>query len=144
MRSICGFIPTEQMPTWWIFVFRLAYKIPSSTLVLDLMSRLFSFLNVYLINFCDIATVLCTPVLGAIAVCLFPLWPPEVRLGVYYLSIAAACFVGVIIALCIGELLLLAQEHIHYCSQSTDIFSDYVVCFEVVFFASFWGSCNVG
>ena len=41
-------------------------------------------------------------VFGAIAVCLFPLWPPEVRLGVYYLSVAAACFVGLIFALCIG------------------------------------------
>ena len=41
-------------------------------------------------------------VFGAIAVCLFPLWPPEVRLGVYYLSVAAACFVGLIFVLCIG------------------------------------------
>merc|ERR1739838_688143 len=31
---------------------------------------------------------------GAIAVCLFPLWPPEVRKGVYYLSVAAAGFLG--------------------------------------------------
>jgi len=42
-------------------------------------------------------------VFGAIAVCLFPLWPPEVRLGVYYLSVAAACFVGLIFVLCIGK-----------------------------------------
>jgi len=41
-------------------------------------------------------------VFGSIAVCLFPLWPPEVRLGVYYLSVAAACFVGLICVLCIG------------------------------------------
>lgn len=45
-------------------------------------------------------------VLGAIAVCLFPLWPPEVRLGVYYLSLAAAGFVGVILALCVIRLVL--------------------------------------
>lgn len=42
-------------------------------------------------------------VLGAIAVCMFPLWPPEVRLGIYYLSLAAAGFVGVILALCVGR-----------------------------------------
>ena len=29
-------------------------------------------------------------VLGIIAVCLFPLWPPIMRQGVHYLSIAAA------------------------------------------------------
>ena len=42
-------------------------------------------------------------VLGAIAVCLFPLWPPEVRLGIYYLSLAAAGFVGFILSLCVGK-----------------------------------------
>jgi len=42
-------------------------------------------------------------VFGAIAVCLFPLWPPEVRLGVYYLSVAAAGFVGLIFVLCISK-----------------------------------------
>jgi translocation protein SEC62 len=31
-------------------------------------------------------------VLGVIGVCLFPLWPPKLRLGVHYLSIAAAGF----------------------------------------------------
>jgi len=38
-------------------------------------------------------------VIGSIGVCLFPLWPHEVRLGVYYLSIAAMFFVGFIILL---------------------------------------------
>ena len=42
-------------------------------------------------------------VLGAIGVCLFPLWPPEVRLGVYYLSLAAGGFVVVILGLCIRK-----------------------------------------
>jgi len=45
-------------------------------------------------------------VLGAIAVCLFPLWPPEVRLGVYYLSLCAAGFVGVMLALCVIRLIV--------------------------------------
>merc|ERR1712168_122231 len=40
-------------------------------------------------------------VLGIIAVCLFPLWPMEMRQGVYYLSVAAACFLVFIIALAI-------------------------------------------
>merc|ERR1711956_147678 len=38
-------------------------------------------------------------VLITIAVCLFPLWPPWMRLGVHYLSIAAAGFLVFIIAL---------------------------------------------
>jgi len=45
-------------------------------------------------------------VLGAIGVCLFPLWPPEVRFGVYYISVAAAGFVGVILSLCIIRFIL--------------------------------------
>lgn len=45
-------------------------------------------------------------VLGAIAVCLFPLWPPEVKLGVYYLSLAGAGFIGVILSLCILRMIL--------------------------------------
>jgi len=54
--------------------------------------------------------IITVSVLGAIAVCLFPLWPPEVRLGVYYLSVAAACFVGFIFALCIGTFVRLVRE----------------------------------
>ncbi|XP_076472470.1 translocation protein SEC62-like [Babylonia areolata] len=45
-------------------------------------------------------------VLGAIALCLFPLWPEVVRLGVYYLSLAAAGFVGFILALVVIRLIL--------------------------------------
>lgn len=40
-------------------------------------------------------------VLGIIAVCLFPLWPTEMRQGVYYLSVAAAGFLVFIIVLAI-------------------------------------------
>jgi len=40
-------------------------------------------------------------VLGIIAVCLFPLWPGEMRQGVYYLSVAAAGFLIFIIVLAI-------------------------------------------
>ncbi|XP_074655419.1 translocation protein SEC62-like [Tubulanus polymorphus] len=38
-------------------------------------------------------------VLGSIAVCLFPLWPPEVRQGVYYLSLSAIGFIGIFLLL---------------------------------------------
>ncbi len=38
-------------------------------------------------------------VLGIVAVCLFPLWPPQMRQGVHYLSVAAAGFLVLIIAL---------------------------------------------
>lgn len=40
-------------------------------------------------------------VAGAILVCLFPLWPSQLRLGVYYLSIAAAGFLVFILGLAV-------------------------------------------
>lgn len=45
-------------------------------------------------------------VVGAIGICMFPLWPPMVRLGVYYISVAAACFLVSIIVLAIIRLIL--------------------------------------
>jgi len=47
-------------------------------------------------------------VLITIAVCLFPLWPPWMRLGVHYLSIAAAGFLVFIIALGIVKYIIFA------------------------------------
>lgn len=47
-------------------------------------------------------------VLAAIAVCLFPLWPPWMRLGVHYLSIAAAAFLVFIILLGIVKYIIFA------------------------------------
>ncbi|CDW56783.1 translocation protein sec62 [Trichuris trichiura] len=48
-------------------------------------------------------------VVGSIVVCLFPLWPAQFRLGVYYASILAMCFVGCLIALvCIRTVLFCA------------------------------------
>jgi translocation protein SEC62 len=37
-------------------------------------------------------------ILGAIGICLFPLWPSQVREGVYYVSLAGASFLGAILA----------------------------------------------
>ncbi|CAE1281969.1 SEC62 [Acanthosepion pharaonis] len=45
-------------------------------------------------------------VLGAIALCLFPLWPEEVRLGVYYLSLSGAVFLAFILVLFVVRLVL--------------------------------------
>merc|ERR1719154_441070 len=45
-------------------------------------------------------------VLGIIAVCLFPLWPMEMRQGVYYLSVAAAGFLVCFICLAIFKYIL--------------------------------------
>ncbi|KRY83098.1 Translocation protein SEC62 [Trichinella pseudospiralis] len=45
-------------------------------------------------------------VIGSILVCLFPLWPQQFRICVYYLSMAVMCFMGVIISLVILRLLL--------------------------------------
>jgi len=40
-------------------------------------------------------------ILGAIGICLFPLWPSQVREGVYYLSLAGASFLGAILGLAV-------------------------------------------
>merc|ERR1739844_724856 len=47
-------------------------------------------------------------VLGIIAICLFPLWPPIIRKGVHYLSIAAAGFLVFIIALGVVKYIIFA------------------------------------
>lgn len=39
---------------------------------------------------------------GAISACLFPLWPPKIRDGAYYLSLAGTCFVGLLFVLYFG------------------------------------------
>uniref|UniRef100_A0A6M2DKK8 Translocation protein SEC62 n=1 Tax=Xenopsylla cheopis TaxID=163159 RepID=A0A6M2DKK8_XENCH len=76
-------------------------------------------------------------VLGSIGVCLFPLWPPTVRKGVYYLSICAAGFLVFIIALTILRLIIfcliwiitLGKHHLWLFPNLTE---------DVGFFASFW------
>lgn len=45
-------------------------------------------------------------VLGAIVICLFPLWPPQLRTGVYYLSMTAAGFLVFLLVLVILRFIL--------------------------------------
>lgn len=76
-------------------------------------------------------------VVGAIVVCLFPLWPPTLRLGVYYLSIAAAGFLVFILSLtvirfivfCLVWVLTASKHHFWLFPNLTE---------DVGFFASFW------
>lgn len=76
-------------------------------------------------------------VIGAIVVCLFPLWPPAIRKGVYYLSIAAAGFLVFILGLaalrfivfCIVWVLTGSKHHFWIFPNLTE---------DVGFFASFW------
>lgn len=76
-------------------------------------------------------------VLGAIGVCLFPLWPLTIRHGVYYLSVAAAGFFVFIIALVIIRVIIFSivwvltfgRHHLHLLPNLTE---------DVGFFASFW------
>jgi len=42
-------------------------------------------------------------VIAVIAATLFPLWPAEMRVGVYYLSVGAGCFVASILLLAVGK-----------------------------------------
>lgn len=76
-------------------------------------------------------------VLAAIAICLFPLWPPSVRKAVYYLSVAAAGFLILIIALAVVRLvvfcalwaLTFGKHHLWLFPNLTE---------DVGFLASFW------
>ncbi|XP_061835830.1 translocation protein SEC62 [Nerophis lumbriciformis] len=45
-------------------------------------------------------------VIAVIAATLFPLWPAEMRVGVYYLSVAAGCFVASIFLLAVARCIL--------------------------------------
>lgn len=47
-------------------------------------------------------------ILGAIGICLFPLWPSQVREGVYYVSLAGASFLGAILGLAVFKYILFA------------------------------------
>lgn len=40
-------------------------------------------------------------ILGSIGLCMFPLWPSQVREGVYYISVAGATFLGAILAVAV-------------------------------------------
>ncbi|KAL1488875.1 hypothetical protein ABEB36_014669 [Hypothenemus hampei] len=76
-------------------------------------------------------------VVGAIGICMFPLWPPIVRLGVYYISVAAACFLVSIILMAVLRLILFCliwlvtfgKHHLWILPNLTE---------DVGFFASFW------
>lgn len=47
-------------------------------------------------------------VIGCIGVCLFPLWPAEVRTGVYYLSLVLASLLGVLLSLAVVKYIIFA------------------------------------
>ncbi|CAF3608796.1 unnamed protein product [Rotaria socialis] len=47
-------------------------------------------------------------VIGCIGVCLFPLWPAEVRTGVYYLSMVLASLLGVLLSLAVVKYIIFA------------------------------------
>nr|CAG4645794.1 EOG090X0D00 [Lynceus sp. MCZ IZ 141354] len=76
-------------------------------------------------------------VLGTVAICLFPLWPSTVRKGVYYLSVAAAGFLILILGLvvirfvlfCLIWLFTLGKHHLWLLPNLTE---------DVGFLASFW------
>uniref|UniRef100_T1GP09 Translocation protein SEC62 n=1 Tax=Megaselia scalaris TaxID=36166 RepID=T1GP09_MEGSC len=75
--------------------------------------------------------------LGAILICLFPLWPPLLRKGVYYLSVAAAGFLVFILALVVIRFIVfitiylgsLTKLHFWILPNLTE---------DVGFLASFW------
>jgi len=48
-------------------------------------------------------------VIGCIAVCLFPLWPTQVRTGVYYLSIILASLLGLLLSLAVIKYIIFAM-----------------------------------
>jgi len=76
-------------------------------------------------------------VLAVVALCLFPLWPPIVRKGVYYLSVAAVAFLMFILGLAVLRVVVfcglwlasLGKHHLWLFPNLTE---------DVGFFASFW------
>ncbi|XP_033323181.1 translocation protein 1 [Megalopta genalis] len=76
-------------------------------------------------------------VLGAIGLCLFPLWPSTIRLGVYYMSVAGAAFLLFLMTLATIRLIVfcllwvptLGRCHLWLVPNLTA---------DVGFFASFW------
>nr|CAG4645094.1 EOG090X0D00 [Leptodora kindtii] len=76
-------------------------------------------------------------VLAVVSLCLFPLWPPIVRKGVYYLSVLAAGFLMLILGLaifrvivfCLLWLVTLGRHHLWLLPNLTE---------DVGFVASFW------
>lgn len=76
-------------------------------------------------------------ILGVIAVCLFPLWPPVIRIGVYYISIAGLIFLSSVLTLAILRhivyyalwMLTLGRLHFWILPNLTE---------DVGFFESFW------
>uniref|UniRef100_A0A182P4C6 Translocation protein SEC62 n=1 Tax=Anopheles epiroticus TaxID=199890 RepID=A0A182P4C6_9DIPT len=80
-------------------------------------------------------------VVGAIVICLFPLWPPLLRKGVYYLSIAAAGFLVFILGLVVLRCILFCMVWVvtggkHHFWLLPNLTED------VGFFASFWPLYN--
>ncbi|KAM7353120.1 translocation protein 1 isoform 2-T2 [Cochliomyia hominivorax] len=75
--------------------------------------------------------------LGAIGICMFPLWPPMLRKGVYYLSLVAAGFLVFILALTVVRFIIFiivwavtgGKLHFWIFPNLTE---------DVGFFASFW------
>ncbi|CAF0999954.1 unnamed protein product [Adineta steineri] len=47
-------------------------------------------------------------VIGCIGICLFPLWPAEVRTGVYYLSMVLASLLGLLLSLAVFKYIIFA------------------------------------
>lgn len=74
---------------------------------------------------------------AAVAICLFPLWPGQLRQGVYYLSLAGGAFLIFILALTVLRTVLFAlvwlatfgRHHVWILPNLTE---------DVGFFASFW------
>merc|ERR1712181_129367 len=76
-------------------------------------------------------------VLGIIAVCLFPLWPMEMRQGVYYLSVAAAGFLVFIIVLAVIKYIVFALVFI-FTTGKLKLWIFPNLTEDVGFFESFW------
>merc|ERR1712203_341611 len=76
-------------------------------------------------------------VLGIIAVCLFPLWPMEMRQGVYYLSVAAAGFLVFIIVLAIIKYIIFVIVFI-FTPGKLKLWIFPNLTEDVGFFESFW------
>ncbi|XP_035734587.1 translocation protein SEC62-like [Vespa mandarinia] len=76
-------------------------------------------------------------VLGAIGLCLFPLWPLTIRQGVYYLSVAAAGLLVFILALTILRMIVFCLLWVPTLGRCHFWLLPNLIA-DVGFFASFW------
>lgn len=97
--------------SYWVRLISLVYVILINTVLVEVLTWMTCF---YCFYFNAVRGCVLVLVIAVIAATLFPLWPAEMRVGVYYLSVAAGCFVASILLLAVGKDSALAHKLDHW------------------------------